>query len=80
LKFFVSMKTTANISSLDKAREEEYYVKRSGECFGDVDLFGIRTCSYSAVAIEDCDLFVLNVKQFEDAFSVNVLMTLEFDE
>jgi hypothetical protein len=72
LKFFVSTKAKALVSA-DKEREEEYYIKRQGECCGDVDLFAAKSYKYSALALEDCDLFVLDINLFERQFNVNSL-------
>ncbi len=65
MKFFANKK----YSPLKKD-ETEIMTLKSGDCIGELDLFSDKNIKYSAVAVDDCDLWYLDLDAMKKNFYV----------
>jgi CRP-like cAMP-binding protein len=65
MKFF----NTKQDSHIRRAENEIMTIK-SGECIGELDMFGDQNIKHSAIALTDCDLWYLDLDGMKRSFYV----------
>ncbi len=66
MKFFKN----AKVDSSKRTDESEVMTLKAGDCIGELDMLGDKNIKYSAVALENCELWYLDLEGMKRNFYV----------